>query len=77
MGWQVIVVPLGTPEPIIKKVGADLAKVVTDADFQKKLNKIGSYTRAMTAAETLAFVHKEQETWSPLVAKFVKTVNKK
>ena len=31
----------------------------------------------MTAAETLAFVHKEQETWSPLVAKFVKTVNKK
>lgn len=76
-GWQVIVVPLGTPEPIIKKVSADLAKVVSDAGFQKKLNKIGSYTRAMNPAETLAFVHKEQETWSPLVAKFVKTTNKK
>lgn len=71
-GWQVLVAPVGTPKPIINKVSKDLATVVSAADFQKKINKIGSYSHAMTPAEAQAFVDKEQATWAPLVAKFVK-----
>src|SRR5579872_834787 len=60
-GWQVLVAPLGTPEPIIKKVEADLAKVVDDPDFQKRLANVGSYSYAMNAKEAQAFVDRSEE----------------
>jgi tripartite-type tricarboxylate transporter receptor subunit TctC len=66
-GWQVLVAPLGTPAPIIAKVEADLRRAVTDPDLQARLAKIGSYSRAMSATEALAFVQKEQQTWQPVL----------
>jgi tripartite-type tricarboxylate transporter receptor subunit TctC len=68
-GWQVLVAPLGTPAAIVNKVSADLAKVVSDPDFKKRLSNIGSYSRAMTPEEVLAFVQKEQDTWLPVLQK--------
>jgi tripartite-type tricarboxylate transporter receptor subunit TctC len=68
-GWQVLVAPVGTSAPIIRKVGDDLRKVVTDPDFKARLAKIGSYSRAMSAEEALAFVQKEQQTWLPVLEK--------
>jgi tripartite-type tricarboxylate transporter receptor subunit TctC len=68
-GWQVLVAPLGTPQPIIDKISLDLAKVVSDPDFKNNLAKIGSYSRAMTAEQVLAFVAKEQQTWLPVLDK--------
>ena len=68
-GWQVLVAPLATPKPIVEKVSVDLAKVVSDEDFKKRLGNIGSYSQAMTPDQTLAFVKKEQETWLPVVQK--------
>ena len=68
-GWQVLVAPLGTPAPIIAKVSADMSKVVSDAEFKKKLSAFGNYPRAMTPEEVLAFVNKEQDTWLPVVQK--------
>jgi Tripartite tricarboxylate transporter family receptor len=68
-GWQVLVAPVGTPEPIIRKVSDDLRKVVTDAEFKTRLGNIGSYSRAMSPAEVLAFVQKEQQTWLPVLEK--------
>jgi tripartite-type tricarboxylate transporter receptor subunit TctC len=50
-------------------VSADLAKVVSDPDFKKRLSNIGSYSRAMTPEEVLAFVQKEQDTWLPVLQK--------
>ena len=68
-GWQVLVAPLGTPAPIIAKVSADLAKVVSDPEFKQRLANIGSYSRAMTPEQVLAFVQKEQDTWLPMLQK--------
>jgi len=68
-GWQVLVAPLGTPKPIIDKVAADLSKLMSNPEFKKKLGNIGSYSRAMTPDEALAFVDKEQQTWLPVLAK--------
>lgn len=66
-GWTVLLAPLGTPAPIIAKVSADLAKVANDAEVKKRLAAIGSYSRAMTREQVLAFVAKEQETWLPVL----------
>jgi tripartite-type tricarboxylate transporter receptor subunit TctC len=65
----VLVAPLGTPAAIVSKVSADLAKVVSDPDFKKRLSNIGSYSRAMTPEEVLTFVQKEQDTWLPVLQK--------
>jgi tripartite-type tricarboxylate transporter receptor subunit TctC len=66
-GWQVMVAPNGTPEPILRKVSADTAIVAEDPVVKKKLATLGSYSHAMTAAEALAFVHEQQETWRPVM----------
>ena len=66
-GWLILAAPLGTPAPIIAKVSADTAKVVSDPDVKKKLAATGSYTHPMTPDETQAFVAKQQETWLPVV----------
>jgi tripartite-type tricarboxylate transporter receptor subunit TctC len=68
-GWQVLVAPIGTREPTLAKVGDDLRKVVTDPEFKARLAKIGSYSRAMSSAEALAFVQNEQQTWLPVLEK--------
>jgi tripartite-type tricarboxylate transporter receptor subunit TctC len=68
-GWQVLVAPLGTPAAIIDKVDADLAKVVSDPEFQKLLANVGSYSHAMNAKEALAFVEQQEATWLPVLEK--------
>jgi tripartite-type tricarboxylate transporter receptor subunit TctC len=66
-GWQVMVAPNGTPQPIIDKVSQDLITVTKDPDLKKNLGALGSYSRSMTAAEALAFVHQQQEMWAPVL----------
>jgi len=66
-GWTVLLAPNGTPPAIIAKVSADLAKVDNDPDVKKRLAAIGSYSRAMTPDQVLAFVAKQQETWLPVL----------
>jgi len=68
-GWQVLAAPLGTPQPIISKVSADLIKVESDPGFKERLAIIGDYPQVMTPEQTLAFVQKEQETWLPVLQK--------
>jgi tripartite-type tricarboxylate transporter receptor subunit TctC len=66
-GWQVLLAPKGTPQPIVDKISADLSKLVNDPDFQKRLATIGSYSHAMTPDQVLAFVKQQQDTWLPLL----------
>jgi tripartite-type tricarboxylate transporter receptor subunit TctC len=74
-GWQVMVAPNGTPEPIIAKVSADLRSVVDDPELKAKLGRLGSYSRHMTPAEALAFVQSEQNTWRPVLEKIAAKPN--
>jgi len=76
-GWAVLVAPLGTPQAIITKVSEDLIKVAKETDLEEKLSKLGSYTNPMTVAETMAFVHKQQATWQPVLDEIAKSQPKK
>jgi tripartite-type tricarboxylate transporter receptor subunit TctC len=66
-GWQVLLAPNGTPQPIVSKISADLSKLVSDPDFQKRLATVGSYSHAMTPDQVLAFVKQQQDTWLPVL----------
>jgi tripartite-type tricarboxylate transporter receptor subunit TctC len=61
------VAPVGTPQPTITKISEDLRKVASDPDFKKTIAARGSYTRAMSPAEAIAFVQAEQEKWKPVL----------
>jgi len=75
-GWAVMVAPLGTSEAIIKKVSADLYKATSEPELDKKLATLGSYTSPMSAAEATAFVHKQQQTWQPVLDEIAKQQQK-
>ena len=64
-GWQVVVAPNGTPDAVVRKVGADLRAVLTKPDMISRLSARGSYPRVMSAAETEAFVRDQQTMWRP------------
>ena len=68
-GWQVLVAPLGTPDAIIGLVSQDLRKVVSDPELQKTIAQRGSYARAMSPAETTAFIQAQQQMWQPVLDK--------
>jgi len=51
--------------------------VVSAADIglvylERKLAPLGSYTNPMSAAETTAFVHKQQQMWQPILDEIAK-----
>src|SRR5256886_17605967 len=50
----------------------DLRKVTLDPELQKKLAPLGSYTNPMSPAEATAFVHKQQQTWQPILDEIAK-----
>jgi tripartite-type tricarboxylate transporter receptor subunit TctC len=62
-GWQVMLAPNGTPEPILTKVSEDLRRVVSEPEFQGKIAKLGSYTRPMSPSEVVSFVQDQQKIW--------------
>jgi tripartite-type tricarboxylate transporter receptor subunit TctC len=72
-GWQVLVAPLGTPDAIVQKANADLNKAMSDPDVQTRLGKLGRTDTPMSSAETLAFVHEEQQKWAPILAQIAGT----
>jgi tripartite-type tricarboxylate transporter receptor subunit TctC len=76
-GWQVVVAPNGTSEAVVKKVGADLAKVLTAPDMVGKLKTRGSYPRVMTAAQTETFVREQQQLWKPAMERIARETQAK
>jgi tripartite-type tricarboxylate transporter receptor subunit TctC len=66
-GWQVLVAPVGTPEPIIRKVNADLIAALSDPDTRKRLAQFGRDHRSLSPEETTAFIQEQQRTWAPIL----------
>jgi tripartite-type tricarboxylate transporter receptor subunit TctC len=57
--WFAIAVPSATPPQIVKKLNADINKVVADPDYQKALKVRGFEAKGGTPAELAAFQEKD------------------
>jgi tripartite-type tricarboxylate transporter receptor subunit TctC len=68
-GWNVLLAPIGTPDPIIRKASADLRKALDDAEVKTKLAALGAYLHPMTPEEVTAFAQEQQRTWRPVAEK--------
>ena len=68
-GWNVLLAPVGTPEAIVNKVGADLTRVLGETEIKDKLATVGAYVHPMSSAQVKSFVEEQQQTWRPIAQK--------
>jgi tripartite-type tricarboxylate transporter receptor subunit TctC len=65
--WNGLFAPTGTPEPVIRRLNAELNGMLRDTDFQARLNGLNMATRPNTPAEFRAFVAEEMQRWGTVV----------
>jgi tripartite-type tricarboxylate transporter receptor subunit TctC len=65
--WQAMVVPAGTPKPIVDKLQAAIAKVAADPEVIERLKIQGVEIKSSTPEELKAFYLKEEKVWSTLI----------
>ena len=73
-GWLALMGPTGMPQRVIEKINSDVRTVLALGDVQQKFAAMGTYPRALSPAETAAFIRSEQDLWHPLVRQLVSTL---
>jgi tripartite-type tricarboxylate transporter receptor subunit TctC len=74
--WTVMLAPSGTPDPIVRKVSADLWTAVNDPEVKSKFQANGAFVKHMTPEQATAFVQSEQKTWRPILEQVVRETPK-
>ena len=65
--WYSIVVPAGTPKPIIARLNTELVKILTSPDIRARLISEGADVETSTPEELAAFVRAEIPKWAKAV----------
>jgi tripartite-type tricarboxylate transporter receptor subunit TctC len=65
--WSSVVAPAHTPTEIIKKISADIAKVIQNPSLRETLTKQGAVFVGSTPEELAKFYEEEHERYGPLV----------
>ena len=65
--WQGMVVPAGTPKPIVDKLQAAIAKVAADPEVIERFKVQGVEIKSSTPEELKAFYLKEERIWTTLI----------
>ena len=65
--WQGMVVPAGTPQPIVDKLQRAIAKAAADPEVIERFKIQGVEIRASTPAEFKDFYDEEEKTWVALI----------
>ncbi len=65
--WFALMLPSGTPQPIARKLNADITKALGEADFKEYLSKRGFETRSSTPEELGAFLNQDYERLRDLI----------
>jgi tripartite-type tricarboxylate transporter receptor subunit TctC len=65
--WNGLVAPARTPDEVVAKVYADVAKIAQTKEFVEALQKAGLESDPMGPAEFGAFISSELAKWSKLV----------
>ena len=65
--WAALVVPTGTPRPIIDKLAAAQKQIAADPDIQRRFLQAGARCLASTPEEATALGVKERPMWQEMV----------
>jgi tripartite-type tricarboxylate transporter receptor subunit TctC len=67
--WFAVLVPGGTPKPVIAKLHADIAKVVADPEYKATLDARGFVAQSNTPEQMAAFLDKDYLKFRDLIQK--------
>ena len=65
--WQGLVVPAGTPKPIIDRLQKVIAKIAADPEMIERFKLQGVEIRSSTPEELKVFYLKEEKVWTTLI----------
>ncbi len=65
--WYGVVVPAATPEPIVRKIGADVIKVMNMPDVRERLAQIGQTPSPAGGEEFGRYLRADFERWKKVV----------
>lgn len=65
--WQGVMVPAGTPKPVIQKLNAELMRALQNAEVKEKLAQQGAEPLGSTPEEYGAYIRKEIDRWGQLI----------
>jgi tripartite-type tricarboxylate transporter receptor subunit TctC len=71
-GWQAVLAPNGTPQPVIAKASEALRAALNMPDVKDPLAARGSFARPMSPAEVTAFIRDQQDLWKPAIERIAK-----
>lgn len=68
VGFGGIVVPYGTPAPIIQRINEAVVKAITSAEIIKRIQRVGAEPAEPTTPEEFGkFLADEMKTWAPVI----------
>jgi tripartite-type tricarboxylate transporter receptor subunit TctC len=67
--WQGVFAPAGTPPDIVKRLNAEIVKIINSPDVQKKLLELGAEPVGNSSEEFSALVKTEVVKWGDVVKK--------
>ncbi len=67
INWYAILVPAGTPRPIIDRLNAESVKAMTTPDMRERFAKLGGDIQTGTPEQTAEFLRIEHERWSKVI----------
>jgi tripartite-type tricarboxylate transporter receptor subunit TctC len=67
--WTVIMVPTGTPQPVIKTLHDSFAKVVSEPDVQARLKALGVDCKPLDLQQLQQFLNSEAVRWQQVIEK--------
>ncbi|MCX7135809.1 MAG: tripartite tricarboxylate transporter substrate binding protein [Proteobacteria bacterium] len=62
--WCGLVAPLKTPQPVIARLSADLAKIVASPEYRDRLANVGMEPMSSTSQQFAAYMRSEMARWS-------------
>ncbi|WP_431509632.1 tripartite tricarboxylate transporter substrate binding protein [Variovorax sp. DAIF25] len=65
--WQGVMVPAGTPAPVVERLNAEIVKALKASDVRERLALQGAEPLGSTPAEYGAYVRKELARWAGVV----------
>lgn len=65
--WQGVVVPAGTPAPVVEKLNAEIRRALQSPEMQKQLKAQGAQTLGSTPEEYAAYIKSEIARWGEVV----------
>ena len=66
--WNGLLAPTGTPQPIVEKMAAEIARACKDPKFLERLSSFGADPSGITPAQFAELIAADLKTWAEAVA---------